>query len=221
MEADVTCEELLLQFNNCEINNQKYRVHFNQQLCDYLGFEEPDSRLKSLSLEHTYSKCQNIVRLKNINDTYKHSQYNRKANLINTNAIIVNRIYSFIHNGRITTILTTGTDINKSQSFAFDYRGFLEQEITNTTNFKNIYDNNGNITSILDFVNYSSIVLTYDNSTSGIWAIDCSVMMEKKSSTIQSSLVILNTSYLQWSAGELISGITYGWEGKNLTYLPQ
>jgi len=151
-------------------------------------------------------------------DTNKKSHQIKQEAFAGANNYTNTLAYFYDDNGNVSLINQTGTAGTRNQQFIYNYRGFLDQEITNATNFRYLYDSNGNITSILDLVNYSSIALTYDNSTSGLWA-DRLLSYDGKEIKYDPKF-LGNPKYFGTfnSQGELISGITYGWEGKNLTY---
>ena len=70
MAVDINYEELLVKFKNCEIDNRKNRMSFIQRLCEYLKFDVPYTRFKSLTLGNTCPESQNELRLKSVYDAY-------------------------------------------------------------------------------------------------------------------------------------------------------
>lgn|GEM_PF-1764355 len=151
-------------------------------------------------------------------DTNKKSHQINQEMFAGASDYSINRSYTYDSNGNVSTITETGTDGNKSQSFTYDYRGFLTHETGGSLNMIYAYDNNGNMTFKQNLSGGTPITLTYDNSASGIWA-DRLLSYDGKEIKYDPKFPG-NPKYFGTfnGQGELISGITYGWEGKNLTY---
>jgi RHS repeat-associated protein len=212
--------EMLVANSVFHLNDAITSVFNNLKTISCTGMFDQYNRLvaHTLSENGTTLTEQSYTYSTRTDDTNKKSHQIKQETFVGANDYTNTLAYFYDDNGNVSLINQTGTAGTCNQQFIYNYRGFLEQEITNTTNFKYIYDNNGNITSILDLVNYSSIVLTYDNSTSGIWA-DRLLSYDGKEIKYDPKF-LGNPKYFGTfnSQGELISGITYGWEGKNLTY---
>lgn len=79
MMVEMTYEELLVKFKNCEIDNRKHRLSFVQRLCEYLAFDVPYTRYKSLVLGNSRPESLNELKVKNVCDAYHYLVANPKS----------------------------------------------------------------------------------------------------------------------------------------------
>lgn len=79
MVVEMTYEELLIKFKDCEIDNRKTRMSFIQRLCEYLEYDVPYSRFKPLVMGTIRPESNGEIYVKSAYDAYNYLLANPKA----------------------------------------------------------------------------------------------------------------------------------------------